>query len=393
MGFSDRTVLVTGWVPAVLARQLESAVRAATDDRCLLEWREPETVDGVKRGRIPVPILMRNPVLFRPFERLLRAYGMPRYREIEPTAVAALGFLTMFGFMFGDVGQGAVLFGVGYFVYRRMFRHRDYALILMECGVFAMIFGVLYGSVFGSERVIPALWLHPMKDVPTLMRAAIGFGAAFVSLGFALNVINAVRRRDASALWGHNGLLPALVYWVAAALLLRSLVGGPETIVLGTGLLWLSLPMALILAKGPARIAWRGLRGDGWPAPAEIASAVLESGAELLDSVVSTIANTATFVRLAAFALSHAALLLATFSVADVVASSGGSLAALPVIALGNVLVIVLEGVIVAIQGVRLEYYEFFSKFYGGEGEEYRPLRYGRALDPTRLDRRSESNA
>ena len=96
----------------------------------------------------------------------------------------------------------------------------------------------------------------------------------------------------------------------------------------------------------------------------------------------STISNTATFIRLAAFALSHAGLFLATFSVADAVSRSGGAagtVGAVVVIVLGNVVIIALEGLIVAIQSVRLEYYEFFSKFYSGGGEEYRPLRFGAA--------------
>jgi V/A-type H+-transporting ATPase subunit I len=376
MGVSERTAMIAGWVPAVLAATLEQAVRDASGGRCLVQWREPATMEEVRQGRIPVPILLRNPVLIRPFEGLLRAYGLPRYGEVEPTALMALAFLTMFGFMFGDVGQGSVLFATGYFIYRRMFRYRDYALILMECGVFAAAFGFLYGSFFGSEHLLPALWMRPMENIPTLMKTAIGFGVAFLSLGLGLNLVNALRRHDAAALWGHNGLLAALAYWVAAGLFLRRVTAGPDAVTFGTFALVVSLPMLLILLKGPTRLVARGLREGEWPRPGDALALLIESAVELLDTIVAAISNTATFVRLAAFALSHAGLLLATFSVADAVAhAGGGTIGAVFVMVVGNLVVIALEGVIVAIQGIRLEYYEFFSKFYGGGGEEYRPLR------------------
>lgn len=382
MGRSDRTALISGWVPAVLAPNLAQSIRTATAGRCVIRWAEPSALEEGRRGRVPVPILLHNPVLIRPFEGLVRAYGLPRYGEVEPTAVVAIAFLTMFGFMFGDVGQGAVLFAIGYFIYRRMFRYRDYAVILMECGVFATLFGFLYGSVFGSERWLPALWLRPMHDVGTLVRTAIGFGIAFISLGFGLNLVNAVRRRDTAALWERNGVLAALAYWIAVGLLIRHVTGGPGSVTLGTALLWLSLPTALIFLKQPARVVVTGLREHRWPEVSEMFAQVVESLVEVLDTIVSTISNTATFIRLAAFAVSHAGLFLATFSVADAVSRSGtaaGSIGAFVVIVVGNVVIIGLEGLIVAIQSVRLEYYEFFSKFYSGGGEEYRPLRFGAA--------------
>jgi V/A-type H+-transporting ATPase subunit I len=388
MGHSERIALISGWVPAAVAGRLEQAIRAATAGRCVLQWREPTALEDVRRGRIAVPILMRNPVLIRPFERLLRNYGMPRYGEVDPTAVVAVAFLAMFGFMFGDVGQGAVLFAIGYFIYRRMFRYRDYAVILMECGVFAGGFGFLYGSVFGVEGWLPALWLRPLHDTETLIKTALAFGVAFLSVGLALNFVNAFRRGDVSALWERNGLLAALAYWVAVALCMRRLTAGPDAVTLGTAALWLAVPMSLILLKEPLRALWRGVRERRWPDPAELFALGVESLVEVLDTAVSAISNTATFIRLAAFALSHAGLFLATYSVADAVSrSAAGSLGAALVIVIGNAVIIGLEGLIVAIQSVRLEYYEFFSKFYSGGGEEYRPLRFASA-SPVDLDSR-----
>ncbi|MBI3785174.1 MAG: hypothetical protein HY270_17420 [Deltaproteobacteria bacterium] len=384
MGASERTALITGWVPAVLARRLEQVVQQAAHGRCALQWRDPSGLEGVREGRVPVPILLHNPVLVRPFERMVRNYGLPRYGDIEPTAVMALGFLTMFGFMFGDVGQGLVLFALGYFIYRRMFRYRDYAIILMECGVFAVGFGFLYGSVFGVEDWLPALWLRPLDDMPRLMFAAVAFGAGFLSLGMVLNIVNALRRRDASIIWERNGLLVAVAYWMAIGLAARHFTAGERSNGLGAALLWLAVPVGLLLLKEPVAVLWQALRERHLPVFADMLGALIQSLIELLDTVLASIANTATFIRLAAFALSHAGLFLATFSIASAVKQAGGGLIALAAVhILGNAVIIALEGMIVSIQILRLEYYEFFSRFYSGGGEEYRPLHFA----PTRLTR------
>jgi V/A-type H+/Na+-transporting ATPase subunit I len=376
MGGSERVALITGWVPAELSHRLAQTLRAATQGRCVIQWREPTALEDVRRGRVRVPILLHNPILIRPFERLLRNYGLPRYGEVDPTPVVAIAFLAMFGFMFGDVGHGGVLFAVGYFIYRRMFRYRDYAVILMECGASSAAFGVLYGSVFGVEHWLPALWLRPMEDTARLMHAALAFGIGFISIGIGLNIVNAVRRRDLAALWERNGLIGALAYWTAVGLFLRRLVAGEGAVSAGTAILWLSVPIALLLLKAPIQALWTGLRTHTWPRDGDLLTALVESMVEVLDTMVATISNTATFIRLAAFALSHAGLFLATFSVADAVARmGGGGIAAAIVMVLGNIVIIALEGLIVSIQTIRLEYYEFFSRFYSGGGEEYRPLR------------------
>ncbi|MCK6555825.1 hypothetical protein L6Q96_14810 [Candidatus Binatia bacterium] len=376
MGRSERTALLAGWVPARLASRLEAAVRNGTQDRCVLQWSAPEALTAVRRGMVGVPILLRNPWLIRPFEHLLRNYGLPQYDEIEPTTILAATFLLMFGFMFGDVGQGAVLFAVGYFLYRRPAGYRDYAVMLMECGVSAIVFGFLYGSVFGVEHWLPALWLRPMEDMPALIRAAVIFGALLLSLGFLLNLFNAWRRRDLRALLERNGLFAAVAYWTAIGLLLRRLIGGPDAVTLGTALIWVSVPLAAIFLKDPAAAVWRARREGKRLDFNEVFASLVQAAVEVLDTFISSVSNTATFIRLAAFALSHAGLFLAVFSLADVVGQSGaGSAGAALVLVIGNLLIIVLEGLIVAIQSVRLEYFEFFSKFYGGGGEEYRPLR------------------
>lgn len=385
-GFASRSesvVFVAGWIPADRAAAVEEAVRRATRGRCHVRLEDPVALDSVRRGGEAVPILFRNPAWVRPFERLVSGYGAPRWGEIDPTPVVALAIWLMFGLMFGDVGHGAVLGGVGLFVFRRMPRYRDYGVILMECGLSSLLFGVAYGSVFGNEQLLPALWFRPMDDVPRLLRVGAGFGLVLVGLSFGLGVLNALLRRDwSTALFGSPGLLAATAYWIAAALGLRWLVTGRVGVELG-------LAVALLAAPLAGYWLWhltselRGQREEG--GRRSILTAVLGSSIELLDLVVRGVANTVSFVRLAAFAVSHAGLLLAVYAVAESLADVRlGSLWSALVIVAGNALVIALEGLIVSIQSVRLVYYEFFSRFHAGTGLPYRPLRLraGRAAEP-----------
>jgi V/A-type H+-transporting ATPase subunit I len=336
---------------------------------------EPQSIDQVRSGSEPVPILFRNPALVRPFERLTAAYGAPRWRELDPTPIVAVAFWIMFGLMFGDAGQGLVLGAAGWVIFRRVARYRDYGVILMECGIASTAFGLAYGSVFGLENVFPPLWFRPMDDVPRLLRVGAAFGLVFLSLSFGLSVLNAVLRREwTRAFFGAHGLLAALAYWTAAALALRWLATGDVGIGVGLAVALLGTPLcALWLLRVIDELRPGGDEPGGRPGAL---TAVLAGAVELVDVVVSGIANTVSFVRLAAFAVSHAGLLLAVFALARTVADSRfGTLWGALVIVGGNLVIIALEGLIVSIQSVRLVYYEFFSRFHEGSGLEYRPLR------------------
>ena len=192
-GKVDSSYLVSGWIPATLVARLKDALTQELGDRAEVEVLSPEAIPGAREGILKIPILFNNPYLLRPFERLTKAYGTPAYGEVEPTAFLAVSFLLMFGLMFGDVGQGGVLFLLGYVIFRRFFRYTDYGIILMECGVASVIFGFLYGSVFGVENLLPALWFSPMKDIGYFIKIAVMFGVGAISLGVILSFINALR--------------------------------------------------------------------------------------------------------------------------------------------------------------------------------------------------------
>jgi V/A-type H+-transporting ATPase subunit I len=188
-GQIDHTYLLTGWIPIALFEELKKRIIKVTSGKVLVDQVDPEDIKEVRSGILKIPILFNNPMLIRPFERLTTLYGTPSYEEMEPTVFLAVSFLLLFGMMFGDMGHGAVLCGIGYYVFRKMYRYIDYGIILMECGVSSMIFGLLYGSVFGMENLFPAFWMHPMEEINRFMVMSAFLGIGIISLGLILNLI------------------------------------------------------------------------------------------------------------------------------------------------------------------------------------------------------------
>jgi V/A-type H+-transporting ATPase subunit I len=375
---AGRFVVISGWIPAEAAEALRASIVAATGGRAVVETERPEELPRAVADAARIPILHRNPLLLRPFQRLVQLYGTPSYGEVEPTAFFALSFLLMFGVMFGDLGHGLVLFSAGYCLFRYVPRFLDYGILLMEGGAASSLFGILYGSFFGIEGLLPVVWMEPLRDLPRFLTLAALLGVLLVSAGLLLNVYNTWRAgQRAGALFGPRGLFGALVYWVLLALLARALV--PTTWVLPTRALvmLLAVPVALLLARPALVRRLEKGRPARPPAPGTPRwLAALEGFVELVDATFSYFANTLSFLRVAAFAAVHAGVFVALFALADTLArvSFGGDVLSVVSLVAGNALVILLEGLTVSVQVLRLEYYEFFSKFFRGGGEPYRPL-------------------
>lgn len=373
-GVTGRFIVISGWIPQSDSARLAQAV-AAVAPRAVIDIEAPGDVRA-PAGVAGIPILHRNPVLLRPFQPLVEMYDTPSYSELQPTAFFAISFLLMFGLMFGDVGHGAVLASAGYCLFRYMPRFLDYGILLMEAGAASAAFGVLYGSFFGIEGALPVLWLEPARDLPAFMRTAITVGVVLVSGGLILNVVNSWRLGErAEALLGLRGMFGAFLYWTALGLAARMLM--PGTVVAPPWLIGaLAMGAAVLVVLRQPLIHWLTPAAErprvACP-PAWLRA--LEGSVELVDSLFAYFANTISFIRIAAFAAVHAGVLVAIFAVADTVARQrfGGPMSAI-VLVLGNLVLILLEGLTVSIQVLRLEYYEFFGKFFRGGGQAYRPL-------------------
>jgi V/A-type H+-transporting ATPase subunit I len=208
--------------------------------------------------------------------------------------------------------------------------------VLVAGGLAAMVFGVLFGSVFSREDWIPALWQHPLSAPLVVLAVPLAFGVALLMLGLALTGVQAYWRGAGAHWWrGEAGLL--LIYGAAIAAWFWS----PGWWLAGIGVVWY-------------------LAGCGWRA----------SG-ELLELVFQLAVNTLSFTRVGAFALAHAGLSSAIVVLAH---AASHPLVALAVMLIGNVLVIVLEALVVSIQTTRLILFEFFIRFLKADGRPFRPL-------------------
>ncbi len=373
---TESTVLIKGWVPANDAGLLEQHLREITNNRYIFQSSLPDL-----SKEEDVPVLLKHSPILRPFEMLVSTYGLPDYRELEPTLFVALSYIIMFGMMFGDAGHGIVLIVCGLVALLAGSSRgiKDAGVLLFSGGLSSMVFGVVYGSYFGIEAFKKyALWHDPIEGDPLqLMYAAIGIGIVLISIGIVLNIINRFRRGDViGGFLDKFGIVGLLFYWGVLALLTNG------EIIRSRGLFNVSIFFFIIVPvvgwsfKEPLEHSVRERSGEHNESGEGLAGAIIESCVGAFEAILSYLANTISFVRLAAYAMSHAALLFAAFMLAEEVRAFpavGGAFSILIIIA-GNLIAIILEGVIASVQALRLEYYEFFSKFFSGRGQAFEPF-------------------
>jgi V/A-type H+-transporting ATPase subunit I len=314
-----------------------------------------------------VPVQFKHSPILKPFEMLIDAYGLPRYGSIDPTLFVAISFLIMFGAMFGDIGHGLVLALVSLYLWKsRKENLKKAAALILYCGISSSVFGVLYGSFFGFE--FESVWIKPMENILEVFKASIMLGIVLISIGILLNIINALRDKDyGKAIFDKAGLIGGVIYWAAIGLVSRVFFYKTHVPKLYSFLIFGGLLVLFLYPLFEAIFIKRH---------ASIIESFMESIVNLLELFMGYLANTVSFIRVAAFALAHAGLFLAIFSLSEMTKTNGGlgNIAAWVIIILGNILVICLEGLVVSIQSVRLNYYEFFSKFFVSGKQAYKPL-------------------
>lgn len=362
------TYLVNGWVPTDQVETLRAEITEVSE-KTLLEFITPN-----RQGQEEVPIALSNPGPLRAFQGLVTNYGHPSYGELDPTLLLALTFPLVFGIMFGDVGHGLLLILVGALLASRKIRAlrsvADLGMVLVACGVFATGFGFLYGSIFGFEQILTPLWKHPLEEITDILLVTVGVGIGLLSLGMISNMANAALAKNWSRFFfGHQGLSGLVFYW--------SMLGLAASIAMADFPVSSIVPVvsivvaSLLLVFG--ELSTRLFTGEGLPAEDSMGTYLMQAFFELFELVIGLLSNTLSYVRMGAFAVAHGALSLVVFILADIVAPAQGFGYWL-VIILGNLFIVGFEGMIVGIQTLRLEYYEFFSKFFSGNGMRFNPL-------------------
>jgi V/A-type H+-transporting ATPase subunit I len=326
---------ITGWSSDLKGGRLEAALNRRQLHFLL---RFPDAPQGLVG-----PVVLLNPRWAQPFELFSRLFGMPGADEADSSRMLAVVAPLMFGYMFADVGQGAVLLIVGVALRRRF----SAAALLVPGGIAAIAFGFLFGSVFASDSVLPALWLRPLDRPLILLGVSLGFGAGVILLGFVLDLLQ--------HWWSGHGRQ----WWATRAGLVLCYLG------------MISAPLERrALWAIPAGFAWF-LIGSAMFAPGKRLNGLAGAAGEFLETLLQIAINTVSFVRVGAFALAHAGL---GSAIAGLSVAAGSRPASWLVLAAGNALIIAIEGLVVGIQTTRLILFEFFIRFMQGSGRAFRPL-------------------
>lgn len=362
--FSAKAMFITGWMDAKDKQRLVAILRDICGERFMVaDSRDPNA-----------PVRLMNIRFFKPFEIIVRMMGMPANSEIDPTPLAALTFVLVFGLMFGDLGQGLVLAATGLilkFISKKKGRE-DLAQaggILFICGLWAAFCGILYGSLFSSEHLIPALWIHPAENIMALFSVTILLGAVIIVVGLCVNIINALINADyPEAFLEKKGMAVLILYCAIVLMSVRyaALKQSPASWEIGA---FIVLPLVVFSLRGVlGPVLYKA------KAPHDLAEYITETVMDVVEMALGMFANTVSFIRVGAFALSHAGLSIVTYTLAGMADPALKSVGAVAIIVFGNIFIIGFEGLICGIQSMRLEYYEFFSKFYKGDGVVFSPF-------------------
>lgn len=384
---------VTGWIPRRRLPGVLKGLESLVQGRMAATVFDPAELPEVASGKVKVPVSTPHGRVVKSFERMVFSYSIPLYGTIDPTPFVAVMFVLLFAIMFGDVGQGFVGVVIGLLINSgrvasfETYRRKNFGTTFLVAGLASMVSGFLYGSFFANEHVLEpatravtqALLGRPLSHIISLVGfqkillffgITIGIGAVINSVGLVINIVNYARRGDwEKAILTKTGAAGAVFFWYLLSVAVRIVLGGR---VGPLDFAALAVPLLALFFREPVVHLARGHRPL---LPGGLFAFIMEGVIEILESAIYYVSNSVSFLRVAAFALAHTVLSTIVFLLSGMVGGApGGIVFRILIILIGNSIIIVLEGLIVTIQVVRLQYYEFFSKFFSESGEEFSPF-------------------
>lgn len=384
---ADGRFSFSGYCPSRRAKELEAQL---CKDGGIVTVEIP--IDK-KHAPADTPVVLKNNIITRPFEMFVKMYGLPNYGGFDPTPYVAFTYMLLFGIMFGDVGQGLLISLFGFVLTK--FTKNGLAPIMERIGLFSAAFGVVYGSVFGIETLITPffhrenIWnglctlFSPLglpkrpenifQAATVLLLFSLAIGIVLILISMIFNAVLSFKgRRLGDAVFGVNGLAGIVFY---SALV----VGAVGTLLFGLNLFTpayiialIVLPLVAIFFKKPLGAT---LFKDAAGEKTSVGNFIIENFIELFEAAISFLSNTMSYLRIGGFILSHAGFMLVVSQLAGTNAADFKVTAGTVVTyVIGNLVVMGIEGLLVGIQVLRLEFYEIFNRFYDGSGKSFCPI-------------------
>ncbi len=385
---ADNRFSFSGYCPSREYKNIEAAIKAESDK---IECTEiPVERKGASAD---VPVKLKNNALVRPFEMFVKMYGLPTYNGFDPTPYVAFTYMILFGLMFGDVGQGFLVTVLGIILTKCT--KNGLAPIMTRLGFFSMAGGCIYGSVFGIETIIKPIYHreniwhgvcrlfgglgipeHPeniFQAATVVLLFALAIGIVLILISMIFNTVqNFKAGKLGAALFSVNGAA-GIVFYVSLV------VGMAGTLLFGLPLLnapyvicLIVLPVLLIFFKEPLSNLISGRKPKE---KVSVGNFIIENFIELFESAISFLSNTMSYLRVGGFVLSHAGFMLVVSQLAGTTDPSNPiTVKTVITYIIGNILVMFIEGLLVGIQVLRLEFYEIFSRFYEGNGKSFTPI-------------------
>lgn len=348
---------LSGWVP-------QSKLQVVKDT---VDKYEDSLVDQKKNSQTIAnpPTKLKNNKIARPFEFLVNMYGAPNYNELDPTGFFAITYMLLYGLMFGDLGQGLIFVLASFLIEKK---NKIFGQLVRRIGLSASFFGLMYGSFFGIEDLIPTLLIKPFDNILKVLVASVAFGVILLFISYILGIYNKLHKQKdlEEGVFGKEGIA-GLIMMISFILIILNIVK-VNPIPMPVSIISLILSIVLMIFKQP--ISRKLL--DIYPIYDKSSSDYyIESSFSIIEALLSVFSNLVSFTRVGAFAINHVGLYMAFEVMSKLV---GGGFIGIIILILGNILIIGLEGMIVFIQGLRLEFYEMFSKYYKGDGQKFSPI-------------------
>jgi len=350
-GQSERTLFLSGWVPADNVEEVSREVEITCEGLCDVEAASPGSEED------NVPVLLKNPRFFRSFEALTKLYGMPKYGSVDPTVLLTPTFLLFFAYMLTDALYGLMCVIFGILLLRGAGKYnetiKDFSIILASAGVVSVVMGALTGGWFGDlftakyfeiTALKSFIRIDPLVQANLFLAIAILIGIIHLDIGIIMQIYDSksVKELFSGNLWfllAQAGLIPLLIS--------RPIQSGLVSMV-GAVLLAISLGLLFYSRRGMFLFGITGFLGD-----------------------------TLSYARLMALGLCTFGIAMAVNALAEM--SLGlpfiGYIMAAFVFIFGHLLNFLIQVLGSTVHGIRLHYVEFFTKFYKAGGYEYIPFK------------------